>query len=348
MSTIKIADSSDQGRWDAFVISKKDAGPYHLFAWKNAIEFAYHHSAYYLIEEDESNKIRGIFPLVHVKAPALRGTLVSLPFCDYGGVLTSSSNTSAELIQYSIDLAMSLKARLELRYKHPEEALSKSQEFGVLSQKVRMVLNLPEGSDNLWNAFKSKLRSQINRPQKDGLEFKLGSLDLLDDFYTVFRLNMRNLGSPVHSRIWISSVLELFGSSSHVGVVYNENKPVAAGIILEFRDKVSVPWASSLIEYSKLSPNMLLYWGFLRFASDNGFKLFDFGRSTPGEGTYKFKEQWGATPFPLYWYAQDFIDQKEPSLFGGKVRQFIETTWSRLPQAFVDRLGPIIRRYITL
>ena len=47
---------------------------------------------------------------------------------------------------------------------------------------------------------------------------------------------------------------------------------------------------------------MLLYWTFLAFAADNGYGQFDFGRSTPGEGTYRFKSQWGAEPHQLYWY----------------------------------------------
>jgi FemAB-related protein (PEP-CTERM system-associated) len=348
MLNIKIADNSDQGRWDAFVLSCADAGPYHCYAWKSSIETAYRHRAYYLIAEDDNAEIRGVLPLVLIKAPAMRGALVSLPFCDYGGVLASNREIADQLIRYAIDLAASLKARLELRFKAPETALNESHGLGVVSHKVRMVLDIQGGSDNLWDGFKSKLRSQIKRPQKEGIEFKIGSMDLLNDFYTVFRLNMRDLGSPVHSRSFISSVLESFGSSAHVGVVYNMAKPIAAGIILKHRDTISIPWASSLIEYSKLSPNMLLYWGLLKFAGDNGFKMFDFGRSTPGEGTYKFKEQWGAAPFPLYWYSQDFVDQKEPSLSDGKIRQLIEMTWSRLPQAFVDKLGPIIRRYITL
>ena len=29
--------------------------------------------------------------------------------------------------------------------------------------------------------------------------------------------------------------------------------------------------------------------------------MFDFGRSTVGSGTYKFKEQWGAQPSPAVW-----------------------------------------------
>jgi hypothetical protein len=68
------------------------------------------------------------------------------------------------------------------------------------SRKVRMILSLPDSSDALMKSFKSKLRSQIRRPVKDGLYSRIGSGELLDDFYFVFAKNMRDLGSPVHSR----------------------------------------------------------------------------------------------------------------------------------------------------
>ena len=47
------------------------------------------------------------------------------------------------------------------------------------------------------------------------------------------------------------------------------------------------------------------------------YAFFDFGRSSEGEGTYKFKKQWGAKPTPLVWY--DSIEKRktktEPSQF---------------------------------
>ena len=47
---------------------------------------------------------------------------------------------------------------------------------------------------------------------------------------------------------------------------------------------------------------MLLYSAVLEFACREGFKEFDFGRSSVDSGTYRFKQQWGAQPHQLYWY----------------------------------------------
>jgi hypothetical protein len=80
--------------------------------------------------------------------------------------------------------------------------------------------------------FKSKLRSQIKKPGRKGLFSDWAALKLLDDFYDVFRINMHDLGSPVHSKKWISSVLELMGNKARTGIVLQDEEAIGGGIIL--------------------------------------------------------------------------------------------------------------------
>ena len=94
---------------------------------------------------------------------------------------------------------------------------------------------------------------------------------------------------------------------------------------------------------------MLLYWTMLEYACDNGFKEFDFGRSTPGEGTYKFKEQWGAIPERLHWqyisFAKEYIENDKSSK--DKYSKFVPL-WKNLPVSITKIFGPPIRKYIGL
>jgi len=348
MVNVRLADTSDSQRWDTYVLGCKDAGPYHLYAWKRAVEESYGHQPYYLMAEDGEQRITGVLPLFLVTPPLLKGVLVSLPFCDYGGALASGKETLDALHRAALDHASRLHNRLEIRLRDPDPTLMSSCNLGVLSHKSRMVLGLPVSSDELWGSFKSKLRSQIKRPRKDGLEFVLGSVELVEDFYRVFTVNMHELGSPVHSRRWIESIVRSFGERAHVGIVYAGSLAVAGGIILETNDLVAIPWASTLQKYSRSSPNMLLYWGFLAYACDRGYKRFDFGRSTPGEGTYRFKEQWGAHPYPLYWYGSWVGEGLREDMSSGKLREHVARIWARMPFPIVNQIGPVLRRYITL
>jgi len=342
--TIKEASSQDSDRWNRFVEKNPDSGPYHLWGWSRAITEAYKHKIYHLIAEDnESKTIAGILPLLYIKIPFIKRELVSMPFCDYGGPLADTQESAEALCRKSIEVADSLKARLEIRCSRP---LSDPTDFALYSGKVRLLLELPMDSLTLFKNFKSKLRSQIKKPLKEGLFAKKGRGELLHDFYSVFCVNMRDLGSPVHSFIWFRKLLSNLKEKVRIGVVYKEKIPVAGGIILLHNKTVSIPWASSLREYSRLSPNMLLYWSFLEFASDNGYRFFDFGRSNPGSGTFKFKRQWGAEPMTLCWYNPVVSGTDHAGLHN--IRAKAENFWSCLPLSVSNCMGPKLRKYISL
>ena len=127
--------------------------------------------------------------------------------------------------------------------------------------------------------------------------------------------------------------------------------PVAGGIVLISGNKASIPWASTIPKYNRLSPNMLLYWSLLEYCCDHGISEFDFGRSTYDEGTYKFKAQWGAQPRLLKWQtnespaSSDSIPNHRPKL---NLRKIAGTIWCRLPLKITVALGPHIRKFISL
>ncbi len=353
---IRIATDNDQSTWDAYISSNPDAGPYHFFGWKAAVERAYGHKAYYLLAEDSSGTLVGILPLICFRMPWGRKTLISLPYCDYGGPLGNPSTQQA-LLSKCKDLAQQLGASgIELRCSAKNPIIESNKPFQVLFHKVRMLLTLPGSSEALWNGFKSKLRSQVRRPQKEGLEARLGGLELLDDFYHVFSLNMHALGSPVHAYNWFDVLLSIYREAAKVCVVYlKTGEPVAAGIILTLNKKVCIPWSSSLRTYNRLAPNMLLYWTFLSWATDNGYKEFDFGRSTPNEGTYRFKMQWGAIPKMLYWCrvassanGLPVFPERLKNSYRSRLRHVAEIVWSNTPSSVVNWIGPRIRKYISL
>jgi hypothetical protein len=125
--------------------------------------------------------------------------------------------------------------------------------------------------------------------------------------------------------------------------VRDKNEPVAACFLVGFKKTMEIPWASSLPEYNRLAPNMLLYWSALSFAIERGYGVFDFGRSTPGEGTYQFKAQWGAMPVPLHWYywlrGAGSLPEMNPK---NKKYRFAIEIWKRLPLSITQLVGPRI------
>lgn len=347
---IRVALPEDKSAWDAYVDSS-EAAPYCRFAWKEAVEQAYGHKGYYLLAE-EGDTITGILPLFYFRVPCCRANLISLPYCDVGSVHADNPEIRSRLIQEALNLTKKLNSKtLEIRSSQANLLADAIFDWhvSVQTEKVRMLLNLPNSSEELWQSFKSKLRSQINKAEKNGLTFSWGNREMLDGFYQVFSRNMHDLGSPVHSKKWIEKIVDCFGENAQMGLVFHNDQPVGCGIILHTKDTVSLPWASTLRKYNHMAPNMLLYWNLLRFAADNNFKTFDFGRSTPNEGTYQFKKQWGATPEPLFWYqASATLNSREADDKKSVKREILADLWTKMPFRMANSLGPKVRRYISL
>jgi len=385
---IRLYNSSDKEVWDSYVLNHPASTHCHLSGWKTVIENTYGHKGYYLIGErsygtnnpinstDPTNstnpinpikQIVGILPIFHLKSLLFGNHFVSMPFLSYGGILANNEETEIALLSEEIKLGRKLKvSSAELRHIKPISPLNPTNstnpsnssnpmnsinpiDYSTRTHKVRMLLKLPHSKEELLKSFKAKLRSQISRPQKEGMTTTIGGAELLDSFYKVFSINMRDLGSPVHSKKLFKQICNEFPQNAKIGIVKYQNIPVAAGMIFCFRDTAEIPWASSLKEYNKLSPNMLLYWSLIGYACDQGFKYFDFGRSTPEEGTYRFKEQWGAKPSPLYWHNIVFDghpvseNDSEKSKFERAIQY-----WKKLPVPISNIMGPLIRKHIGL
>ncbi|TKB07428.1 FemAB family XrtA/PEP-CTERM system-associated protein [Desulforhopalus sp. IMCC35007] len=346
---VRLATLKDKKSWDNYVDNCPDAAPYCCFSWKEAVEQAYGHKSCYLLAE-EDGVIKGILPLFDFRIPFCGSSFVSLPFCDVGDVFADNDDIKKALMAEAISLIKQSKGKeLDVRSYQGDlfEADTDNLHVSVETKKVRMLLNLPGSSDELWSGFKSKLRSQVRKAEKNGLTFRWGGLEKIDDFYQVFSRNMHALGSPVHSKKWIEKILVNYGENARMGLVYKDDLPVGCGIILFTKNIVSIPWASTLREFNGLAPNMLIYWNLLKYATDNEKKVFDFGRSTLDEGTYLFKKQWGAEPRQLYWYRLG-KSQTENETSSRISRKMLELIWQKLPLAMANFIGSRVRRYISL
>ncbi|HEU5320732.1 MAG TPA: GNAT family N-acetyltransferase, partial [Methylomirabilota bacterium] len=216
-----------------------------------------------------------------------------------------------------------------------------------MEHKVNLTLPLPDDPHRLWRRLDGRVRNQVRKAERSGLSVEQGGAELLDAFYEVFAARMRELGSPVHGRRFFAAVLDAFGARARVVVVCKGATVVGGLIALAFKDVLTVPWASCLSQHLSLCPNMLLYWETMRAACREGLRSFDFGRSSRGSGTYRFKRQWGAEERPLYWYTLRLGDPGRPRPRAGRAAALLSGSWRRLPLALTRRLGPRIRRYLT-
>jgi serine/alanine adding enzyme len=343
LRTTFVARERGCASWDRYVLSHPGASGYHLMAWRRVMEDAFGHATFYLMATDEDQTVRGVLPLVFFSNRLFGRLLVSMPFVNYGGLLADSVEAQSALLTAAVDLAK------EQRAAHIELRQSEELDLGwpVKQHKVSMRLELPKHFEMFWEGFPSKLRSQVRRAQKAGMIVRSGGEELLDDFHRLLARNMRDLGTPVHARDVFETFLRTLPEETRICIVSMAGEPMAAGFLYGFRDALEIPWAAADRRHKELSANMLLYSAALEYGCRAGYRVFDFGRSTPGSGTYHFKQQWGAKPFPLHWYywlsnggSFPEINPQNP-----KFRLAIEV-WKRLPVSITRIVGPSIVRNI--
>ena len=343
---LSIAEEKHLASVDEYLAASSQATPCHHMQWLQAIKKAYGFDFEYLIAE-KGAQIEGVLPLCRFRSITGKRSLCALPFCDVGGVVANSEVVREKLIAFALERGEQLQAMpLQLRHRAPEF----STDVDMADRKVSMLLELPETADVLLAGFKSKLRSQIKKAEKNGLVFDFANDEKsIEDFFYVFCRNMHLLGSPTHSIKWFHALRESYQQNLLVGRVWFEGKIVGAGILLFSGNNVSIPWASTLRDYNRLAPNMLLYWNLLRVSCERGCEQFDFGRSTFGEGTYNFKKQWGAKPVLLNWQTLDRQGVvAETAGSKGRGRELVENVWRKLPLPVVNSIGPRLRRHISL
>jgi serine/alanine adding enzyme len=338
VTRISACGRGDEPDWDSYVLQNPSAHGYHLSAWRRIIESSFGHPTYYLRSENGEGRINGVLPLVRLRSRMFGDFMVSMPYVNYGGPCADTHEIAMRLVAEASLLAAGAGVR------HLEVRTVDNTDFGLRmrSAKASMRLTLPGQPDDLWKAFSSKLRSQIKRAQQEDTVVQIGRATELDAFYEVFAANMRDLGTPVYSRDFFHTILREL-PESFICSVYYRGEPAAVGFLLGFRGTLEIPWASSLRRLNRFSPNMLLYWSVLKEACERGYRTFDFGRSTPESGPYKFKAQWGAAPVPLNWHYWLPQGSDLPDLTPNNPRyQLAVRLWQRLPIAVTKIIGPSI------
>lgn len=332
--------SGGAAEWNAFAQAQAGYTHFHRYEWHDVMTGVFGHESIYLASRNAGGGIEGVLPLVRVKSIVFGHYLVSMPFLNYGGPIGTPGGIQA-LVQEAVTLGLRDNVKLmELRSRIPLPI-----DLPVSHRKITVVLKLRDTSDATFKRFDAKLRSQVRRPQKEGVTVMFGS-DQVEPFFHVFSRHMRDLGTPTQSKDFFERIASTFSDDAWFACAYLRGHPVAGGCGFRFGDEFELTWASSLREYNREAPNMLLYWALMERAIASGVTSFNFGRCTPGSGTHRFKMQWGGSEEPLWWYgASAEQNAKTPSPDDGAY-SWGPRLWRRLPISVARALGPAIVRYI--
>lgn len=337
LATLAVS-SSPSNDWDDFVRLQPGAAVYFQSGWVLLPRDVFGHQTFFIEARDANGRLVGGLPLVRQRS-LLGDFATSIPFFNYGGALAPSSEARNALMAKARDIVRDLGCSyLELRDINPD-----AENWDCRTDKVTMILQLPESMEVLGKRLGSKLRSQVKRAEREKTAVRTGGIELLDDFYHVFAHNMRDLGTPVYPKRFFRAILERFPEQTAIVAVDLGGAPSAAGFLVIHDGRAEIPWASCLAAAKGVGLNMKLYWEVLSFAIQRGCTSFDFGRSSKDSGTYRFKKQWGAEPVQLYWHRWDRSPSAQAEAMSeSRVMRLATSIWQRLPVSITNLIGPII------
>jgi len=95
--SIRAFRASDAVRWESYVQRCANATFFHRIGWREIMETEFRHRTHYLVAE-RGDAIVGVLPAAEVKSRLFGHSLVSLPFCVYGGPAADDAQTAQALI----------------------------------------------------------------------------------------------------------------------------------------------------------------------------------------------------------------------------------------------------------
>ena len=333
------SDAPQEVRWDAFVHASPQATFFHRAGWQRVLSDVLRHETHFLYAE-VAGRIEGVLPLAHVKSLLFGQSLVGLPFAVYGGAAATNPAAAEALEQAAQALARRLGvAHLELRNVAPRHADWPVQDLYVTFRKAI----LPDEQANLL-AIPRKQRAMVRKGIANGLRSELDAG--VDRFFALYADNAHRHGTPCLPKRYFAALRREFGADCDVQTVTDAaGRPLSSVMSFYFRDEVLPYYAGDAEAARELAANDFKYWELMRRSCARGVRVFDYGRSKRGSGSFAFKKNWGFEPQPLHYeyclYKRDAVPQNNPS--NAKYRLLIQT-WRRMPAGMVNWLGPMVVR----
>ncbi|MCZ6819288.1 MAG: FemAB family PEP-CTERM system-associated protein [Calditrichaeota bacterium] len=329
--------------WNKFVESHPATNFYQLLGWKSVFESTFGYAPRYYIALNSKDEVAGILPMFRMRDIFWRRYLVANPFSNFAGICAESGEVEESLVEKAAEIARSEAAQY-VEFRQLRQPLRR--DLPTKESFVTLMLELSRDPDVHWQHISSRNRNKIRKAEKNGLTVDFG-LHYLKDFHEIYSINLRLLGTPIFPYRMFEKVIAVFKDQVELLVLKLDGQVVSGMFLFKFKNMISEPWVASLRQYNKIYINNYLYWQAIKYACENGFDVFDFGRSTADTGTYSFKMQWGAEPVQLYYqyYLNKASTVPVVDANNNKYQRIIDV-WKKLPLFVTNFIGPRVVQYL--
>ena len=367
---VRTFGESNREIWDKFVLSNANSSFFHLAGWKDVVEQSFGHTSHYMIAIQEE-QITGILPIFEIKSRLFGHSLVSVPFGVYGGVCSMNSNAEDSLMRSAAVLGrligvdyIEMRNQFDQLTRSPVNQLNELKETNWPTGKqdnrqtgkldnwitkdlyVTFQREIYSDSKENFKAIPRKQRRMIRQGIKADLISKIGRREHLKDFYNIYARSVKTLGTPVFPLRYFENIMNIF-SETFILSVWKDNMMVSGVMTFKFKNRLMPYYGGALEKYFQYAVNDFMYWELMRYGCENGFKVFDFGRSKKGTGSFDFKRHWGFEPTELPYMYCLAVKKDMPNISPANPKyNAMINIWKKLPLSVANWLGPKIVRSI--
>lgn len=300
MSCIKRLDPEDEPLWDRFVESHPHGWVCHLSAWKKVLEESFPHirCRNHLVKwnEDKTRIIAGL-PLYDVKSYLLGNRLVGIPYATLCDPLFENHDDLAELLDEATEIyRIGRYKNIEIR-SHQTSFCSNMRGFNLLKNYKNHFLCLDGSLDKIEKSIDRDVRRLVRKANKAGFHMRYAHSEKeVRIFYNIYTQTRKTLGLPPHPYRFFLTFWNILSSLDLTKLIllYKDGQPVAGVILFTFKNRVSAEYGAWDRNFAKDCPNHFLYWSSIKYAYDQNFKIFDFGRTlSDNNSLMSFKKKWG-------------------------------------------------------
>jgi CelD/BcsL family acetyltransferase involved in cellulose biosynthesis len=334
--------SPDDKHWMEFVALNPQATVFHHPAWLKPLAECYGFRPFIIAVSDSGGRVLAGLPVMEIRSPMTGRRWVSLPFTDYCPPLYDDLDALVQLTQDLAFLYQTHKVpRIEIRWELPDFPPIQSYPAYYL-HGVKLVSD----SQVVLKRFERTHRQNIGTAENRGVHIERGTeSEHLHRFYQLQLETRRRKGLPVQPR----KFFDLLGKQilaqglGFILLAYKDTQCLAGGFFMNYQQTLTYKYAASSGEDQQYRPNNLLSWTAMRWGCENGYTVFDLGRTElENAGLRRFKKGWGAKETPLTY---SMLSTMPPKKNNGKLKSIMEKVIQKTPPWVCRVTGELLYRH---
>jgi CelD/BcsL family acetyltransferase involved in cellulose biosynthesis len=336
-------------RWQSLVEQHPHASVYHTVEWLRALHRTYKYEPVAFTDSPPTSDLKRAMLFCGIRSWLTGRRVVSLPFSDYCTPLCDGGSDFGSLI-------VPLQAtRVNRRWKYLEirpasgefDGTAEKLGFGTVGKYILHCLDLEPSAEEIFRRLhKDSVQRRVRHAERVGVvELSEKSPRFLKDFYQLLVRTRARHNLPPQPYAWFRNLVDGMGSALDLRIAYMEQIPVAAVLILHFKDKSYYKYGCSDERFHHLGSIPFLLWRAILNAKSIGSRTFDLGRTAVDQhGLLEFKKHWApVSGSSTYW---KFPPGPSLSSSLGWNLNFVKSVCAYVPTRLLRIAGTALYRHI--